>query len=118
MRQEERIEALYVKDLQAKVALSDQILANFSDFRAGGPIAYLLAQAAKEAAQATMALTEVSPTEERSIAALQAIVSRQKDIVRWISTALVEGKQAYDLLDQRGRGEIFAEISDSFDDGE
>ena len=113
MNNAERIHRKHIEMMHQQVRLSDAILQEFGDITKGGPISYLLAQAAREATAATLALTEVSPTDVVQIQRLQNEVTRYLDLGRWISTALAIGKEAYALLDMRERGEISEEIFDS-----
>lgn len=110
-----RIEQRINQEMQEQFRLSDAILDGFADIRKGSPIAYIMAQAAREATEAHIALSDADPSDSVAIRTLQTDIHRHRDIVRWISRALIEGKAAYDLMKHNERIEMLNEVTDSFD---
>ncbi len=111
-----RLHATMMKNYETDIRLSNDILRSFVDLKAGGPIAYILGCAASEAADAYLGLATVDPAEAKTILQLQSDIARNRDIVRWISKAIVEGKEAWTLKSFAEREDIQSSIIDSIGD--
>lgn len=119
MNEETEVRRLQLRQLQqyeADIRLSNDCLDHFKDMAKGGPIAYILARAAAEAADAHIALSLVEPSNIKEIVRHQSDIARNRDIVRWISEAIARGKEAWDLKRGFEREDILNGVLDSIDE--
>ncbi len=65
----------------------------------GGPVAYIIACARAEAAEAMKALVDINPGASREIMLLQNDIQRHRDILRWLRDAQARGMALYAELD-------------------
>ena len=79
-----------------------------SDFivEPSGPTALILYRAQRESAQALADLVSVDPEDAKEIVRLQNLVNRYRDILRFVTEAVSEGKNAEHRLDQESLDEI------------
>lgn len=96
---------LSYNELVRAAAIGLQIEADFI-VRPAGPTAIILARAQRESAEALAQLVTVNPEDAKEILRLQNLVNRYRDILRFVSEALNEGKDAQDRLDTEDVDEI------------
>jgi hypothetical protein len=96
---------LTYNQLVRAAAIGMQIEADFI-VNPAGPTAIILHRAKRESADALAALVTVDPEDAKEILRLQNLVNRYRDILRFVSEALNEGKEAEARLETQDVEEI------------
>ncbi len=106
-----------LREAERSVQLGHDILNDLKVVTGGGPLAYILDRASKEAGAALNALVDVDPTEFNIVRKLQNEVQRHRDLVRWIGQGIVEAQDNEEPLSQlrRQKNADFLDVQDGED---
>ncbi len=99
--------------LQRAVALSAEIEAQLQVTEGCRPVAALLVRARREAADAMVGLAIVDPDDPKKIRALQNLILRFDDLVRWLREMVIAGEEADAEISGSDREELIILLSGS-----
>lgn len=91
--------------------LEDDVLSALAD--KDSIILHILALSRIEAREAAAALLECDPHDFKQVQALQNVVTRHSDLIRWIAGTLQSGREAWKLLKQEEQGDIIDAIENN-----
>lgn len=72
----------------------------------GGPVLLILVRARAEAAEAIATLCTADPNDTKLIIALQNDAQRYRDLLRWLSAIIADGKDAVQTISEEDREDL------------